>query len=321
MTPRITFIAACLLAGSAAFAQMPPPPASGPVPPAPLGATPPVPPMAPAAAPDAGTVATGRVQQWLINPNGDADGLLLADGTQVAFPPHLSAAVMQVLKPGDTVQVSGWRAPGVPVVRMQSLSANGRSVADQPPAPGMAPPTPLTPPTSRALREPGALSAMSASGRIERLLYTDRGDVRGVLLADKTIVRFPPHIGAAYGAQLQPGAQLHARGWGTRGAQGTALEATSLGPTADTVRELFSGPGLVPGARGPAGRSAGGPGVARDAAGPGVARDAAGPGVARDAAGPGVARGAGPRSARDAGGPGAQPPAPLMAPPAPVPAS
>ena len=298
MTPRITFIAAaCLLAGSAAFAQMPPPPASGPVPPAPLGATPPVPPvppMAPAAAPDAGTVATGRVQQWLINSNGDADGLLLADGTQVAFPPHLSTAVMQVLKPGDTVQVSGWRAPGVPVVRMQSLSANGRSVADQPPAPGMAPPTPpiaSTPPTSRALREPGALSAMSASGRIERLLYTDRGDVRGVLLADKTIVRFPPHIGAAYGAQLQPGAQLHARGWGTRGAQGAALEATSLGPTADTVRELFSGPGLVPGARGPAGR------------------------------GPGVARGAGPRSARDAGGPGAQPPAPLMAPPAPVPAS
>ena len=317
MTPRITFIAAaCLMAGSAAFAQVPqapqvpemtPPPPGGPVAPAPLGATPPTPPalpMTPAAAPDAGTVATGRVRQWLLNPDGDADGLLLADGTQVAFPPHLSAAVMQALKPGDTVQVSGWRAPGVPVVRMQSLSANGRSVADQPPAPGMAPPTPPTPPTaptSRALREPGALSAMSASGRIERLLYTDRGDVRGVLLADKTIVRFPPHIGAAYSAQLQPGAQLHARGWGTRGAQGTALEATSLGPTADTVRELFSGPGLVPGPRGPAGRGA------------------AGPGIARDAAGPGVARGAGPRSARDAGGP--RPPAPLMAPPAPVPAS
>jgi len=257
MTPRITFLAAaCLLAGSAAFAQMPPPPpdARGPL---------------PAAAPQAGTVASGRVQQWLVNPNGEADGLLLADGTQIAFAPHLSAAVMQMLKPGDTVQVSGWRAPNVPVVRMQSLVANGRSLTDQPPAPGMAPPP---------LREPGALSAMSAGGRIERLLYNDRGDVHGVVLADKTIVRFPPHIGATYGAQLQAGAQLHARGWGTRGAQGTALEATSLGQTADTVREVFGGPGLEPAPRGPGG--------------------------------PRGPRGAGPT-----------PPSPLMAPPAPVPAS
>ncbi len=283
MTPRITFIAAaCLLAGSAAFAQTPPPPPGGPVPPPPIGG------MAPApVAPEAGTVTTGRVQQWLLNPNGEADGLLLADGTQVAFPPHLSAQVMQLAKPGDTVQVSGWRAPNVPVVRMQSLSANGRSVTDQPPEPGMAPPAP---------RDPGALTALtalSASGRIERLLYTDRGDVRGVVLADKTIVRFPPHVGAAYGAQLQPGAQLHARGWGMRGAQGTALEATSLGATADTVREVFGGPGLMPG-----------PGGARGQVGPG------GPG------GPGA-----PRGPRGAGPTPPTPPAALMAPPAPLPAS
>ncbi|MFM9927109.1 hypothetical protein VLK31_29270 [Variovorax sp. H27-G14] len=290
MTPRITFIAAaCLLAGSAAFAQTPPPRNGGAVPPPPIGG------MAPAApvAPEAGTVATGRVQQWLLNPNGEADGLLLADGTQVAFPPHLSAQVMQLLKPGDTVQVSGWRAPNVPVVRMQSLSANGRSVTDQPPAPGM-PGTPgMAPPAPREPREPGALTALSASGRIERLLYTDRGDVRGVVLADKTIVRFPPHVGAAYDAQLKPGAQLHARGWGMRGAQGTALEATSLGATADTVREVFGGPGLMPG-----------PGGARGQVGPG------GPGGPDGQGAPRGPRGAGPT-----------PPAPLMAPPAPLPAS
>lgn len=227
MTHRIASLATavCLLAGSTAFtpafAHLPPPP--------------------PLAAPEAETVATGRVQQWLLNPNGEADGLLLADGTQVAFPPHLSAAVMQALRPGDTVQVRGWRAPQVPVVRMQSLSANGRSVIDEPPAPGMLPPR----------RDPAALSAMTADGRIERLLYNDLGDVHGALLADRTIVRFPPHIGAAYGAQLQPGAQLYARGWGTRGAQGTALEATGMGPTASTVREVFDGPRRGPG-RGPA---------------------------------------------------------------------
>ncbi|MGF6348936.1 hypothetical protein [Variovorax sp. W2I14] len=272
MTSRLTFFAtACLLAGSTtlAFAQVPPPP-DGPLPPAPPG----VRGAASIGAPQAGTVATGPVQQWLLNPNGDADGLLLADGTQVAFPPHLSAAAMQMLKPGDTVQVSGWRALDVPVMRMQALVANGRSLTDQPPAPGMAP----------ALREPGALSAMSAGGRIERLLYTDRGDVHGVVLADKTIVRFPPHIGAMYGAQLQPGAQFQARGWGTRGAQGTALEASSLGQTADSLHDVFSGPGLEPGPRGP--------------------------GAPRGPRGAGLASRVPPA-----------PPTPLMAPPPPLPAS
>lgn len=226
MTVRPPFIAAAfLLAGGSAFAQLPPPPPGTPLPPGPAAA---------AAAPEAGTVVTGRVQRFLLNPGGEADGLLLADGTQVAFPPHLSADAMQLLRPGDTVQVGGWRAPGVPVLRMRSLEANGRSLADTPPAPGMAPPRPP--------REPGALDALSAQGRIDRLLYTDRGDVNGVLLADQTIVRFPPHVGAMYRDQLRPGAELHARGWGTRGAQGTALEATGLGPTADTVAEVLRGP-------------------------------------------------------------------------------
>ncbi|WP_295984691.1 hypothetical protein [uncultured Variovorax sp.] len=234
MTPRFTLMAiAGLLSGTAAFAQMPPPPPAGVVPPPPL-----------AAAPEAGMTTQGRVAQWLVNPNGEADGLLLADGTQVAFPPHLSASVMQMLRPGDTVRVAGWRAPNVPVVRAQTLEANGRSVIDQPPAPGMLPPGP---------RDLAALSAMSAGGRIERLLYNDRGDVHGVILADKSIVRFPPHIGAAYGAMLQPGAQLFARGWGTRGANGSAIEATSLGQSADSVRELVSGPVGPMGPAGPAG--------------------------------------------------------------------
>lgn len=236
MTPRITLIAiASLLASCSAVAQMPlspspPDPLGGSLPPPPVGALVPIAPVAP----EAGTVATGRVQQWLLNPDGDADGLLLADGTQVAFPPHLSVAIMQLLKLGDTVRVDGWRAPSVPVVRMQSLSANGRTVIDQPPVPGMLPPP----------RAPGALGAMSAGGRIERLLYTDRGDVQGVMLADKTIVRFPPHIGAMYSTQLRPGAPLYARGWGTRGVLGASMEATSLGVSPETVRDVLGGPGF-----------------------------------------------------------------------------
>ena len=231
-TNRAIVAAACLLAGSAALAQTPPPP-----PPGGPAATPPA-----AKAPEAGSVASGRVQQWLLNPNGDADGLLLADGTQVAFPPHLSAALMKMLQPGDTVQVSGWRAPHVPVLRAATLNANGQSVTNRPPTAGTPKPTP---------RDRAALSALNANGRIDRLLYTDRGDVRGVLLDDKTIVRFPPHVGAQNTALLQPGATLFVRGWGTRNAMGTAIEATGMGQTADGLRDVLGSAGPEGGPRGP----------------------------------------------------------------------
>ncbi|MDP9901334.1 hypothetical protein [Variovorax ginsengisoli] len=230
---RTALTAASLLVAGAAFAQMPPPPPAGPVPGAPLANGPGA---APLAVPQAGTVVNGQVQRWLLNPNGDADGLLLADGTQVAFPPHLSARLSTTVKPGDTVQVSGWRAPNAPVLRAMTITANGQSVTDTPPALGEAPPAPPT---------PGALTALVADGRIARLLYNDRGDVHGAVLDNGAIVRFPPHIGAQYAALLQPGAPLFARGWGTRNALGTALEATSLGQSASAANDVFAPPGAV----------------------------------------------------------------------------
>lgn len=254
----LSAVAVMALTGASAFAQQPVPPAAGGMPttPPPVGAmatpaAPPAPgaergaPRGPGArAEEAGTatpVVTGRVQRWLVNPNGEVDGLLLADGTQVGFPPHLSADVQGALKIGDSVEVSGWRAPNAPVVRAASLkaTASGRSVADKPPVDGAKR-------EPRAPRDPGALTAMNASGRVARILYTGRGDANGVLLDSGTIVRFPPHVGTAYASSLQPGNVIEARGWGTRGANGNALEATALGSSTETMRELFAGPGAQP---------------------------------------------------------------------------
>ena len=179
---------------------------------------------------------TGRIQQWLLNPNGDADGMVLANGTQVAFPPHLAADVTGLAKVGDTIQVTGWRAPGVPVLRAQSLSAKGQTVIDRPPEGGMRPP-----------RDPGALAALSANGKIERLLYNDRGDAHGVVLSDKTIVRFPPHVGDMLADQLTAGSALYAEGWGTRGALGSAMESTRIGASANSLRDVFGPPQAWPG--------------------------------------------------------------------------
>jgi hypothetical protein len=191
------------------------------------------------------TTVTGRVARWLVNPNGEVDGLLLEDGTQVAFPPHLSASLVEAVKAKDAVEITGRRAENAKVVRASMIknTATGRSVSGEPREPRDAGIPPAQPPQPRAA---GALTAMNASGRIDTLLYTGRGDVNGALLQDGTVVRFPPHAVAQMADTLKPGAALYARGYGTRSAQGSALEATAIGANAETARDVFAGPGPAP---------------------------------------------------------------------------
>src|SRR5438094_9990166 len=50
---------------------------------------------------------SGTVQQYLLTPHGEVEGLLLSDGTIVRFPPHPSAAMTATVKPGDVMTVAG----------------------------------------------------------------------------------------------------------------------------------------------------------------------------------------------------------------------
>lgn len=247
-TPIALAAAAGLLgAALAAGAQTPPPPpdARAPIDGPMAGPRGPRPaPMVRDTGPE--TTLTGRVARWLVNPNGDVDGLLLDDGTQVDVPPHLSMRLIDAVQPKDAVEITGRRADGAAVVRATRVKGTrtGRSVDDAgPPGPDAAPPVP---------RPTAALAAMTASGRIQALLHTGRGDVNGALLQDGTIVRFPPREVAALADALKPGAPLYASGYGTRTPQGTALEAATLGASADSARDVFARPAPGgPGARPP----------------------------------------------------------------------
>lgn len=221
---RASLLAASLMAAGAHAQTPPPPPSALPGAPAPLAQ--------PAAA-QAVTTVSGRVQRWLLNPNGEADGLLLQDGTQVAFPPHLSATLTAWLRPGDMVEATGSRRGGdARVLRASSLQSQGRTVQDTPPAPGQRP----------APHQRAALTALQADGRVAQVLFNSRGDAHGLLLEDGVVVRFPPHAGASMAALLKPGASVSARGWGTRNALGTGMEAAQLGATPDTLQDVLGRP-------------------------------------------------------------------------------
>ncbi|MGO9935640.1 MAG: hypothetical protein ACLPV8_28055 [Steroidobacteraceae bacterium] len=204
-----------------ALAQVTPPPPPG-VAPSPPGAV-------------AAPVVTGRIKTLLMNPNGDIDGLLLTDDTQVNFPPHLSEALLQIARIGDTVSVQGFRGYGAGVLHATVITntSSGRSMIDEPPAPDRQPP-------------PLALTAITASGHVSQLLHADMGEVNGALLDDGTIVRFPPPFGVQLQNVLQPNVQLTATGFGTQKGLGRALEATSLAINGQAAISVY-GPGPAPG--------------------------------------------------------------------------
>lgn len=199
-------------------------------PPGPRPDAPPPPMQAPwpGMAPQA--VAEGSVQRLLTNPYGEVDGLRLADGTLVNFPPHLSEALIAAVKPGDTVRIIG-RPQGRGVARADAIvnTATGQTVYDQPPALTEGRPLPAH---LRAQR----LQPQKVESHVEAVLTGPRGEANGVLLADGSIVRFPPE---SLRQSVQPGAPFAASGLGTRNTIGTSIEAVSLGTSLSALQPLY----------------------------------------------------------------------------------
>ena len=124
----------------------------------------------------------GTVSRYTLTPNGDVDGLILADGTEVHFPPHLSTQLVYAIKPGDAVTVRGLKALSAPLIAAIAITndATGYTVVDS--GPGAGP----------GAGSRGARQAMSLQGRVQMSLHGPRGELNGAMLEDGTIVRLPP---------------------------------------------------------------------------------------------------------------------------------
>jgi hypothetical protein len=190
------------------------------------------PPPPPEAFAGAAPVAVGRLQRFLVNPHGEVDALLLADGTIVKFPPHMSEELVAAVRPGDAVSARGFREPGGAVKAFVIVNdASRREVIERPPAPDIAR-------MPKHLRF-ATLSRLQVAGAVERALRGPKGEVNGVLLTDGTVVRFPPHAAFDFAAVLQPGQAFAAEGLGTESAYGKGLEATAMGPTLQALRPIY----------------------------------------------------------------------------------
>lgn len=209
---------------------------------------------------------TGKVAQYSLTPRGDVDGLILQDGTEVHFPPHLGTQLVFVAKPGDSVTIHGLKARNVAMVMAMQVTNDGtsKSVTDAGPAggpppreergPGRGPggPGPVAGgppgmghgpegrgPDARGLGRDGPV--LTAQGVIKAQLHGPRGDLNGVLLQDGTIVRLPPPEAQSREAALAVGKTIFVSGGGTESALGKVVAARMIGTSEQDATAMMPG--------------------------------------------------------------------------------
>jgi hypothetical protein len=170
----------------------------------------------------------GTVARFTLAPRGELDGFLLANGTQVHVPPHLSPELASSVRINDTVAVRGYRSPAAPLLVAASVTdtTTNQTVIDRgPPAPGFGSPPPPPP----GFPVPGAQQA-SLNGKVQTPLYGPAGDLNGAVLEDGTIVRLPP---AAYqsASLLATGQTIAVQGWALSTPYGRVVDVQAIGPS------------------------------------------------------------------------------------------
>jgi hypothetical protein len=74
---------------------------------------------------------TSSVERFLIDPDGNADGMILFNGVEVYFAPHLSSAVLTAVQVGDRITVYGVLPKAEPlIVAVIIEAANGTRIED-----------------------------------------------------------------------------------------------------------------------------------------------------------------------------------------------
>jgi hypothetical protein len=170
------------------------------------------------------TEVEGTVSQYLLNPRGEVDGLLLDDHTVIKFPPHLARELVQVIKPKERVHANGHlEAEKLLKGHVIANPITGRAIREIKPSP-----------PERAVGL-NALQPLSVAGAIRVVRRNPHGDIDGVVLEDGTLLHFPPHAGRQFAKLLREAQPLAAVGFGTVNDLGHTIAIAMLGPSGDAL--------------------------------------------------------------------------------------
>lgn len=152
--------------------------------------------------------ASRQVRLWLVNPQGEVDGVQLTDGGSVYFPPEVGRTLVLSVRIGDPVRVEvvGGRRYLVDErddmrVDITWVSRGGGPVV-QP-----------------------ALQWLTARGHVSAFIRRAEGGIQGFVLNTGEQVRIPPVLGPRLLSVVRLGDLVTVRGLGRRGAYGVGMMA------------------------------------------------------------------------------------------------
>ncbi|WGR93715.1 hypothetical protein MTX26_29210 [Bradyrhizobium sp. ISRA443] len=178
--------------------------------------------------PDCLPEVKGTVERFVLNPHGEIDGFNSETRPSVLVhtPPHMEAELTRHVKAGDVVSVRGVRPRKADLVAAVAvITTNGARIIDQGPGHD---------------REHPKLEKrkMSAEGAVRLSLFGPKGELRGALLADGTVIRVGPNEAEPVAKFLAPNARIAARGDSVETKHGSVLHAKEIGTDSDDLRPI-----------------------------------------------------------------------------------
>jgi len=198
----------------------------------------------------------GKVAQYLLNPMGMVDGLLMADGTEIRLPPSASTELVFAVRPGDAITVHGLKARALPLVAAASVTNDATGITVQT-APGIRAPH-GTPGDAHGGMEGhwakhpmggpmgmGGHEALDLTGKVKASLHNARGEANGVVLEDGSQVLLPPPEAKRLADTLAIGKALTVKGLGSTSLLGKVVIARQIGPDAAHLADVHGPRGVM----------------------------------------------------------------------------
>lgn len=179
--------------------------------------------------PDSLPETAGTFERFVLNPHGEVDGFVMKDKKTLVLvhtPPHMDKEITRHLKQGEKVRVRGVRPRGAEVLAAVSVTtAAGRDIVDNGPDHDREHP--------KVKHTP-----MAAHGTVALSLFGPKGELRGALLSDGTVLRVGPKEAEHVAALLAPGAAVAARGDGLETKHGRVIHVDEIGPDEDRLKPI-----------------------------------------------------------------------------------
>jgi hypothetical protein len=173
----------------------------------------------------------GKVDRFTLSAEGQPDGFILDDGTEVHVHVYLASKLVAAVHRGEPVTVRGLRASGMPFFSASSVSSDlsHQVVADNG-NPGTAGPAVASAPHEVTLE-----------GTIARSIHRTDGAVIGAFLGTGVEVRMPDGVSADWPNLFKPGQNLAVMGQDVQTEFGRVIRIEMLGPSANELSPVTPG--------------------------------------------------------------------------------